>query len=226
MIAIKDTGSPVGKKARLKICGYAIVKKIDGKIYEYNGDELGHLVYVDFIEKYSNKEFVLGYGKTIHKLHKIHHIKEIFGRYFEPDLLPKINKGVSTKNTNPHTRKINSSISVVNAAHNKLQLEFYTKLIKKYGKKNVIMEDNYVDIKLIEKNKITFFEIKPYSSASLCIREALGQLLDYLWKEERTKLANSKIVVIGPTKPTINEVEYIDFLKNNLNIEFDYQCID
>jgi hypothetical protein len=33
LIAIKSKGSPVGKNPRLVICGYAVVKKNNGKIY-------------------------------------------------------------------------------------------------------------------------------------------------------------------------------------------------
>lgn len=88
------------------------------------------------------------------------------------------------------------------------------------------MEENFVDLKLIEKNKVTFFEVKPYSSASLCIREALGQLLGYYWDDNNAIIEKSKIIVVGSIKPTMNELNYIDFLKRNLNIEFDYQWLD
>lgn len=84
LIAIKRTGSPVGKKARLNICGYAIVKKNEDKIYEFDSEDLGHLIYVDFREVNLDKELELGYGRTIHKLKKIDHIKKIFGAYYKP----------------------------------------------------------------------------------------------------------------------------------------------
>lgn len=123
LIAIKGTGSPVGKKARLTIRGYAVVKESDGKIYEHNPTELGHLVYVNFFEKEIYKELELGYGKTIHKLKEPKHIKEIFGAYFEPDSTARTIKGVTTKNINPYTRTVHASNLIVTTAHNKLQLQ-------------------------------------------------------------------------------------------------------
>jgi hypothetical protein len=57
-------------------------------------------------------------------------------------------------------------------------------------------------------------------------REALGQLLDYHWNDKNTNKINSKIVVVGVSKPTKNENKYIDFLKENLKIEFDYQYLN
>lgn len=225
LIAIKSTGSPVGRKPRLIICGYAVVKKIDGKIYDFSPKDIGHLIYVDFLEVYNNRELELGYGKTIHKLTKPGHIKRIFGAYYEPDLTLRPVQGVTTKNINPYTRTINASLIIIYAAHNKLQLKLYNQLIEKYGKDKIKMEDNFVDLKLIEKNKVTFFEVKPYNSASLCITEALGQVLEYIWKERKNAL-NSKIVVVGNTEPTKDEKNYIEFLKENLKIEFDYQWLD
>lgn len=229
LIAIKSKGSPVGRKSRLVICGYAVVKKNNGKIYEHDPKSLGHLVYVDFLEININKELELGYGKTIHKLTNTDDIKEIFGAYYDPNFTTPIKgrffKGTTLKNTSSQIRIINTSYVIENA-HNKLQQEFYNYLVEEYGEDKVKMEENFVDLKLIEHDKITFFEVKPYSSVSLCIRESLGQILDYLWKDKDANKVTSKIVVVGHTKPTKDEIKYIEFLKDNLKIEFDYQCFD
>lgn len=221
LIAIKKSGSPVGKKSRLVICGYAVVKQINGKIYEYDPKSLGHLVYVDFLDDKINRELELGYAKTLHKLTRADRIKKIFGSYYEPYLTAKSSNGVTTKNTNSHTRTINASYVVENV-HNKMQQNLYDKLVKKYGADSVTMEKNYVDIKLIEKNKITFFEVKHSNSAIGCIRSGLGQVLDYLWKDENANADNSKIVIVGHQQPTNTEINYINFLKDNLDIEFEY----
>ena len=224
LIAIKSSGSPVGNKPRLKICGYAIVKKKEDKIYEFDSEELGHLVYVDFFEEKINRNLKLGYGRAIHKLTNIDHIKKIFGAYYEPHMISK-SKGITTKNVNSHIRIIKNSHLIIEAANNKLQQKFYNKLVDEYGADKVKLEDNFVDIKLIERNKITYFEVKPYSTASDCIKDALGQVLDYLWKDRAIKKDESKIVVVGPSRPTNIENKYIQFLKKNLEIEFDYQWL-
>lgn len=222
LIAIKSTGSPVGNKPRLKICGYAVVKKKGDKIYEFDSEELGHLVYVDFLEIELERNFELAYGRAIHKLTQIEHIKKIFGAYYEPYIISK-SKNITTKNVNSHIRIIKKNHLIIEAAHNKLQQEFYNNLVDKYGSDKVKLEDHFVDIKLIERNKITYFEVKPYSTASDCIKDALGQVLDYLWKDRASFKEELKIVVVGPSPPTKIEKKYIKFLKSNLKIEFDYQ---
>lgn len=226
LIAIKRSGSPVGNKPRLIIRGFAIVKEINGKIYNYDRNGLGHQIFVDFIEKNINKEIEFGYGLTIHKLRNSSHIQKIFGAYYEPDMDSEYSRGVRAKNINSHIRTIKTFNLIVDAAHNRLQQELYDRLVGIYGEDRVRMEENFVDLKLIEQDKITFFEVKRYHSARECIREALGQLLDYIWKERKTYTTNLKIVVVGASKPTKDEKRFIDFLKQNLKIEFDYQCLD
>ncbi len=86
LIAVKRRGQPSGKEKKLEIRGYAKVKKNNGKIYEWDPDSLGHLIFVDFLE-IRDKEFKIGgYSHTIHKLdksNKLQIIKEIFGERYE-----------------------------------------------------------------------------------------------------------------------------------------------
>lgn len=225
LIAIKYKGSPDGNKPTLIICGYAVVKKIDGQIYKKDSD-LGHLVYVDFLEIDVDIKLGLGgYSRTIHKLTNDEHIRKIFGSYYEPYLTTKSRKGMTTKNTNSHTRTINASYVVENI-HNKMQQNLYDKLVEKYGINNVKMEDNFVDLKLIEKDKITFYEVKHSNSAIGCIRDGLGQVLDYLRKDKTANADNSKIIIVGQQQATNEDLNYIKFLKDNLNIEFEYQWLE
>jgi len=81
LIAIKKSGSPLGYMARLVIEGYAVAQEKDGKLYSHDPDGLGHLIYVKFLEKKSDKEFNLGYGQTVHKLTNRSHIRQIFSDY-------------------------------------------------------------------------------------------------------------------------------------------------
>ncbi|WP_426473863.1 hypothetical protein [Chryseobacterium balustinum] len=108
--------------------------------------------------------------------------------------------------------------------HNKLQkkLEFF--LIDKFGRDNVLLEENFVDIKLIQPEYIIFYEIKSASYASVCVRDALGQLLLYSQRDEdhRTK----KHIVVGQYPATENDLKYINFIKDNLKVDFDYMHID
>lgn len=81
LIAIKCSGSPLGHLARLVISGYAVAQEKDGKLYGHDPDGLGHLIFVKFLERKSDKEFNLGYGQTVHKLTNRSHIRQIFSDY-------------------------------------------------------------------------------------------------------------------------------------------------
>ena len=66
-----------------------------------------------------------------------------------------------------------------------------------------------------------FYEIKPYHLAEDCIRSALGQLLSYVFfdQDERKK----HVIVVGPNPPDEDEQQFINFLKKNISISFDYK---
>lgn len=128
-------------------------------------------------------------------------------------------KASSTRNTNTQIRTVTRSY-VAEQRHNKIQESLKKILIAKYGKDKIILEENFVDIKLIQPDYISFFEVKSSSYASECIKEALGQILLYSLndKDKRPK----KHIVVGQYPPTENDKEYIDFLKKNLKVDFDY----
>jgi hypothetical protein len=98
------------------------------------------------------------------------------------------------------------------------------RLIEKYGEKNVILEENFVDIKLMQPEHISFFEVKSSSYASECIKEALGQILLYSFSDNDSR--PKKHIVVGQYPATDNDNKFIDFLKNNLKLEFDYMNVD
>ena len=81
LIAIKCSDSPLGHMARLVISGYAVAQEKDAKLYGHDPDGLGHLIFVKFLERKSDKEFNLGYGQTVHKLTNRSHIRQIFSDY-------------------------------------------------------------------------------------------------------------------------------------------------
>ena len=83
------------------------------------------------------------------------------------------------------------------------------------------MEENYVDIKLFLPDRIRFFEVKPYDLVEDCVINSLGQLLKYYYFD--TNPLPKELCVIGPNKPTSEEEEFIDFVKKNLKIKFDYE---
>ena len=132
-------------------------------------------------------------------------------------------RAANGRNTTTQTRTVTRSY-VAKQKHNKIQEALVKLLSDKYGKDNVILEENYVDIKLIQPNYIGFYEVKSSSYASECIKEALGQILLYSLND--TDKRPKKHIVVGQYPTTNNDKKYIDFLKQNLNLEFDYLNVE
>jgi hypothetical protein len=84
LIAIKRSGSPLGNMPRLVIAGFAVAQERDGRLYRHDPNGLGHLILVKFLETECDKEFMLGYGQTVHKLTNQSHIRQIFSDYYSP----------------------------------------------------------------------------------------------------------------------------------------------
>lgn len=128
-------------------------------------------------------------------------------------------KGVKSRNTEIQTRTITRSF-VVEQRHNKIQESLMHKLIEQYGESNVILEEDFVDVKLIQDDYLGFYEVKSSPYASQCVKEAIGQVMMYVHYDldERPK----KVYVVGQYPPTESDIEYIEYMKRNLKLEFDY----
>jgi hypothetical protein len=149
--------------------------------------------------------------------------KEIVGTSKQKDHRRITRRATEGRNTSTQLRVVTRSY-ISEQKHNKIQKALEALLIKEFGKENVILEENFVDIKLIQPEYISFYEVKSSSYASECIKEGLGQILLYLLndKDKRPK----KHIVVGQYQATENDKKYIDFLKRNLKLEFEYQNIE
>lgn len=86
----------------------------------------------------------------------------------------------------------------------------------------VEMETNYIDVKIENDKQVTLYEVKLGRPVN-CIRKGLGQLLSYLWYNFEDDTRKKKIVVVGPSAPNEEEKAFIDFIKKNLRVDFEYQ---
>ena len=93
-----------------------------------------------------------------------------------------------------------------------------------FGTQSVILEEDYVDIKLSLPNQLVIYEIKSSSYASDCVKEALGQIL--LYKFHIQDKRPIKIIIVGQYPPNNDERKYIDYIKSVVNLDFDYETID
>lgn len=113
----------------------------------------------------------------------------------------------------------------ISLRHNAMQHKLFDRLTAKHGEKNVGTENetgNGTRIDAIVKTDSGYliYEIKPYQSPRACIRDALGQLLEYAhWKSEFNAI---ELVVVGPGKLDTDPREYLDLLRYLYHLPISY----
>ena len=238
IIAVKSHGS----HNQLTIIAYAIVVKRNGSVYEHNEDALGHHIHVDFLDAGFYKYLGLTYAETIHCLTPKKD-EENFYKVFGWSVSPTIETEDATvfevetdedetidgvniyneKSETPFERSATASYTV-NLIHNRIQNRFLKYLIKNFPNDKNIGERSRIDAKRENENEVFIYEIKPFESAYLCIREGIGQLFDYSHQYKTMKQKN--ILIVGPNQPNEIDLEFINSLKNNLKISFKYLAFD
>lgn len=133
-------------------------------------------------------------------------------------------KPAAHKNIDPQLRTV-ARTYIAEQKHNKIQEALYHTLVAEHGEGKVFREKNYVDVTLDLPDQVTFYEVKPYSSVVECIREALGQVLFYAFRNTKDDDRKRRIVVVGQYPPNESEQKYIDYIKALLGIEFDYENV-
>jgi hypothetical protein len=233
IVAIKSSGSPKGGEPFLEIVAYAVVVERDGVVYWHDTENFGHCINVAFIKTGITRRFSLGgYGRTIHRVTDEPLIRTLFNPYINAGSSAVRNRikarrrnrrASKTKNTSGQRSK-GSGAYVTNPRHNKIQQFFKEYLVGKFGESNVRIEENNVDIKLLQPESITFYEVKPYDWAEDCIRAGLGQLLSYVFFDK--DIREKRITIVGPFPPDKEEQNLIAFLKTNLTINFNYDYFE
>lgn len=152
----------------------------------------------------------------------------------EPKSITQYNDGFKFKmGNNEKSTKSNVSIGEQefekNLIHNQIQGEIYHILCKKYGKPNVGTENNLgtrgrIDIVVKIEEKYIFYEIKTSNNIRGCIREAIGQLLEYAHYNNEKNVA--ELVIISPNKLIDSAKKYLLILRQKYNIPITYQYFD
>lgn len=233
IIAVKSTGNPKAGNPFLEIIAYAVVVEREGKTYYHETENFGHCINVEFIKTGLNNTFsVGGYSRTIHTISDQETIDLLFNEYKSGEssgVRSRIKSrrrnrsAADSRNTEGQRRK-GSGPYVTSGKHNLIQQSFKEYLSEIYGRENVLMEENNVDIKVIQPDCVTFYEVKPFAWAEDCIRAALGQLMAYTHFDNSN--TTKKIRVVGPYPADAEEQGFINFLKSSLSIDFDYEHFD
>jgi hypothetical protein len=110
----------------------------------------------------------------------------------------------------------------VDLRHNKLQELLYGRLVAQYGKENVGTENasgvgTRVDVVVRQEKEYWFYEIKTAQSPRACLREAVGQLLEYaFWPGGQ---GATRLIVVGETPIESDGLEYLRGLKKPIEYE-------
>ncbi|MGA2032411.1 MAG: hypothetical protein ABSG68_09160 [Thermoguttaceae bacterium] len=112
--------------------------------------------------------------------------------------------------------------------HNLLQEALYRLLASQYGKDNVRAEQpsgvgTKIDIVVKTKNEYWFYEIKTALTPRACLREAIGQLLEYaFWPGSQEP---TRFIVVGESPLDEDGKEYLCRLKKRFSLPIEYEAI-
>lgn len=134
---------------------------------------------------------------------------------------PNLFRGTDTTSFTQAERQID-----VNLRHNVIQEALIKRLATQFGQENIASEissgiSNKVDVVLKNGDDYWFYEVKTGGSARACIREALGQLLEYSFWPGAQKAA--KLIVVGEPPLDRNAVSYIATLCHLFSLPIAYE---
>ena len=125
------------------------------------------------------------------------------------------------RSTNAITRSAVASLTY-DPQHALLQRQLFKQLLTRYGAKNVVMEQNDVDVTVTTGKRRVLIEIKSTAIARAAVREALGQLLEYAYYRPST--ADCELIVVSPGASTPEVANYVQRLRSNLRLPISYRC--
>jgi hypothetical protein len=114
--------------------------------------------------------------------------------------------------------------------HNILQDKLAQHLIAEYGVENVSTEHpsgagTRIDVVVRQTDQYRFYEIKTARSPRVCLREAVGQLLEYgYWPRNDDPVVN-KLVVVGESPLDADASEYLHRLTSGLGLPLEYLAL-
>jgi len=112
----------------------------------------------------------------------------------------------------------------ISVRHSIIQKKLIKQLVGKYGKTNVSAEvpifGNKIDVVVNNNGSMYFYEIKSTLTARDCIRQAMGQILDYAyWPGQKNA---DKIFIVGECTLEYNTKLYLKYINKKLNINVEY----
>jgi len=111
--------------------------------------------------------------------------------------------------------------------HNLLQERLAQRLIAEFGVENVSTEQpsgagTRIDVVVRQSGQYWFYEIKTAKSPRVCLREALGQLLEYGYWPRGQEPTASRLVVVGESPLGADGTEYLRRLRDIFGLPLEY----
>jgi hypothetical protein len=107
----------------------------------------------------------------------------------------------------------------------RIQKALHSYLVSRFGAENVGTElripERFVDLAVRRGRELWYYEVKTSVSARQCIREALGQLLEYSYWPGCKKA--KKLIIVGEPAMDAEVRQYLAFLKGEFSIPIHYQ---
>ena len=113
--------------------------------------------------------------------------------------------------------------------HNLLQDVLERRLVDRYGADNIRREvacgigNNSIDLVVRQPDGYWFYDIKTFPSPRACMREAIGQLLEYAFWPGCQEA--SRLIVVGEAPPDRDVVEYCHQLRSRFSLPVEYEQI-
>lgn len=220
VIALKSHSSPLGKRARLEIVRYAVVRGTQNPHYRLL-DDLHHSIEVDFLCEQEPIELPFGYGQTLYEITDTVRIKAIFGAYAlaAKDSSAQIQE-LGDRAT--HTSRVAARGEyIITRAHNELQNSMRARLVTLFGESAVRQEENNIDLSVVLPGTFILFEVKASPSPVSCMREALGQMLHYAWRVAQTQ-PQIQYVVVGPNALSDSDAAFVKYVRETTMLPLTY----
>jgi hypothetical protein len=99
--------------------------------------------------------------------------------------------------------------------HVRMQNLLFESLKKRH--KSVTYEMDFIDLAGHDPGSITYYELKTDATAKMCIRKAIGQLLEY--SHYPPAKPAERLVVVGDAPPTDDDRMYLQFLRQRFGLD-------
>ncbi|WP_251963917.1 hypothetical protein [Salinibacter ruber] len=135
---------------------------------------------------------------------------------------------LSTSDTYETTAERTAATVSVERTHDRMRDVLAKRLASEHERENVHVERSTqhgksIDLVVQTDGREWFYEVKPFSEPRLCLREAIGQLLEYgYWSGSDTP---ERLIVVGKSELDSRGEAYLSTLKERFSLPLEYQSV-